>query len=98
MEIIKRAQTWIEQNVSSSQHDESSLKQSTLWARSITWALVATTGFTISFIYLFTSEIFINLMTDIEIIRSLSLDYIIWLIKNVSLYHSTCYMISQKIL
>ena len=56
MEIIKRAQTWIEQNVSSTQHDESSLKQSTLWARSITWGLVATTGFTISWLTLARTE------------------------------------------
>ena len=52
--------------------------------------LSSATGFTISFIYLFTSEIFINLMTDIEIIRSLSLDYVIWLIA-FPFFASFCY-------
>ena len=52
--------------------------------------LSSATGFTISFIYLFASEIFINLMTDIEIIRSLSLDYVIWLIA-FPFFASFCY-------
>ena len=52
--------------------------------------LSSATGFTISFIYLFTSEIFINLMTNIEIIRSLSLDYVIWLIA-FPFFASFCY-------
>ena len=52
--------------------------------------LSSATGFTISFIYLFTSKIFINLMTDIEIIRSLSLDYVIWLIA-FPFFASFCY-------
>ena len=52
--------------------------------------LSSTTGFIISVIYLFTNEIFINLMTDIEIIRSLSLDYVVWLI-TFPFFASFCY-------
>ena len=52
MNIMRRLQTWIEQSVSSQQHDESTLKQSRQWAQSITWGLIATTGLSISWLML----------------------------------------------
>ena len=52
--------------------------------------LSSLTGLSISLLYLLTHKIFINLMTDIEIIRSLSLDYVIWLIA-FPFFASFCY-------
>ena len=56
MKIMRRLQTWIEQSVSSQQHDESTLKQSRQWAQSITWGLIATTGLSISWLMLAKTE------------------------------------------
>ena len=49
MQFVSRLQTWVEQKITSNQNDESILKQSTQWAKSITWGLIATTGLTVSF-------------------------------------------------
>ena len=48
------------------------------------------TGLSISLLYLLTNEIFINLMTDIEVIRNLSFDHVIWLIA-FPFFASFCY-------
>jgi MATE family multidrug resistance protein len=48
------------------------------------------TGLSISLLYLLTNEIFINLMTDIEVIRNLSFDHVIWLIV-FPFFASFCY-------
>ncbi len=53
---LQRAQTAIEQRVSSSKHDESVLRQSNRWVTSITWGLIATTGFSISWLALAKTE------------------------------------------
>lgn len=50
MKLIRQAQNWIEQSVSSKNHDESILKQSNYWAQSITWGLIATAGFSITWL------------------------------------------------
>ena len=50
MQFVRRAQTWLEQRVSTRQYDESVLKQSTQWAQSITWGLIATTGLSITWL------------------------------------------------
>ena len=50
MQFVRRAQTWLEQRVSTKQYDESVLKQSTQWAQSITWGLIATTGLSITWL------------------------------------------------
>ena len=44
MNLLKRAQTALEQKVSVAAHDEAVLVQSPMWMRSITWALMGTTG------------------------------------------------------
>lgn len=43
--LFKQAQSALEAAVQSKDHDESVLKQSTVWMRSITWALIGTTAF-----------------------------------------------------
>ncbi len=43
--LFKRAQNTLEAAVKSKDHDEAVLKQSTVWMRSLTWALIGTTGF-----------------------------------------------------
>ena len=43
--LFKRAQNSLEAAVKSKDHDEAVLKQSTVWMRSLTWALIGTTGF-----------------------------------------------------
>ena len=50
MQFVRRAQTWLEQRVSTKQHDESVLTQSTQWAQSITWGLIATAGLSITWL------------------------------------------------
>ena len=50
MQFVSRLQTWVEQKITSNQNDESILKQSTQWAKSITWGLIATTGLTVSWL------------------------------------------------
>ena len=52
--------------------------------------LSSLTGLSISLLYLLTNEIFINLMTDIEVIRNLSFDHVIWLI-TFPFFASFCY-------
>ena len=52
--------------------------------------LSSLTGLSISLLYLLTHKIFINLMTDIEIIRNLSFDHVIWLIA-FPFFASFCY-------
>ena len=52
--------------------------------------LSSLTGLSISLLYLLTNEIFINLMTDIEVIRNLSFDHVIWLIA-FPFFTSFCY-------
>ena len=52
--------------------------------------LSSLTGLLISLLYLLTHKIFINLMTDIEIIRNLSFDHVIWLIV-FPFFSSFCY-------
>ena len=52
--------------------------------------LSSLTGLSISLLYLLTNEIFINLMTDIEVIRNLSFDHVIWLIA-FPFFASFCY-------
>ena len=47
MNLLRRAQNWLEQKASSRNYNESTLKQSNMWAVSITWGLIATTGLSI---------------------------------------------------
>ncbi|WP_413359290.1 HlyD family secretion protein [Prochlorococcus sp. MIT 1201] len=56
MKLLKRAQTALEQRVSSSKHNESVLRQSNRWVTSITWGLIATTGLSISWLALAKTE------------------------------------------
>lgn len=50
MQFIRRTQTWIEQNFIPKNNDESTLRQSSHWAESITWGLIATTGLSITWL------------------------------------------------
>ncbi len=56
MKLLRRAQTALEQRVSSSKHDESVLRQSNRWVRSISWGLIATTGLSFSWLVLAKTE------------------------------------------
>ena len=48
--LFKQAQTALESAVQSKDHDESVLKQSTVWMRSVTWALIGTTTFGVAWL------------------------------------------------
>jgi hemolysin D len=56
MNLLKRAQTALEQRVSTSTHDETVLQQSALWMRAITWGLIGTTGFALAWLALAQTE------------------------------------------
>lgn len=50
MNLLQRAQNALEQRVSSSNHDETVLKQSNKWVSAITWGIIATTGLSITWL------------------------------------------------
>ena len=52
MNLLKRAQTALEQKVGVAAHDEAVLQQSPMWMRSITWALMGTTGAAVAWLCL----------------------------------------------
>jgi hemolysin D len=56
MKLLKRAQTALEQRVSSQAHDETVLQQSNRWMQAITWGLIGTTGFGIAWLSLAQTE------------------------------------------
>ena len=56
MNLLRRAQNWLEQKASSRSYNESTLKQSNMWAISITWGLIATTGLSIFWLILAKTE------------------------------------------
>lgn len=56
MKLLKRAQTALEQRVSSKDHDEMVLQQSRLWMQTITWGLIGTTGFGVAWLALAKTE------------------------------------------
>ena len=56
MNLLKRAQSALEQGVVASQHDETVLQQSRYWMRAITWGLIGTTGFGIAWLVLARTE------------------------------------------
>ncbi len=56
MQLLKRAQGAIEQRVEASSHDETALQQSRFWMRAITWGLVGTAAFGVSWLALAQTE------------------------------------------
>ena len=56
LKLLRQTQDWIEQSVSPKGYDEATLKQSRHWAESITWALIATAGLSISWLTLAKTE------------------------------------------
>ena len=56
LKLLRQTQHWIEQSVTSKGYDEATLKQSRHWAESITWALIATAGLSISWLTLAKTE------------------------------------------
>ena len=56
MKLLKRAQTALEQRVTSTTHDEGVLQQSRLWMQAITWGLIGTTGFGVAWLALAKTE------------------------------------------
>lgn len=56
MKLLKRVQNALEQGVSSSNQDESVLRQSNRWATAITWGLIATTGLSLLWLALAKTE------------------------------------------
>ncbi len=56
MQLLKRAQGAIEQRVQASSHDETALQQSRFWMRAITWGLVGTAAFAVSWLALAQTE------------------------------------------
>lgn len=50
MQLLKRAQTAIEQRVAASSHDEAVLQQSHVWMRAISWGLMGTTGLALAWL------------------------------------------------
>lgn len=56
MKLFKRAQNALEQGVKSHEHDEGVLKQSRFWMRSITWGLIGTTAFGVTWLSLAKTE------------------------------------------
>ena len=55
-ELLKRAQDLLMQRVGSIENDETVLRQSSSWAQSITWGLIATTGFSVAWLTLARTE------------------------------------------
>ena len=53
---LRKLQNFLEKNVSTRNHDESVLKQSSVWATSITWGLIATSGLSIAWLSLAQTE------------------------------------------
>lgn len=56
MQLLKRAQGALEQRVQASSHDETALQQSRFWMRAITWGLVGTAAFGVSWLALAQTE------------------------------------------
>jgi len=56
VQLLKRAQTAIEQLVAVNKHDETVLKQSRFWIRAITWGLVGTAGLSVAWLSLAQTE------------------------------------------
>jgi hemolysin D len=56
MPLLKRAQDALEQRVQASSHDETALQQSRFWMRAITWGLVGTAAFGVSWLALAQTE------------------------------------------
>ena len=56
MKLFKKAQSYIERKVATKNYDESVLQDSTQWAQSITWGLIATTGLSIAWLSLAKTE------------------------------------------
>jgi HlyD family secretion protein len=56
MPLLKRAQDALEQRVQASSHDETALQQSRFWMRAITWGLVGTASFGVSWLALAQTE------------------------------------------
>jgi HlyD family secretion protein len=56
MNLLKRAQTALEQRVSTQGHDEAVLQQSPVWMRAITWGLIGTTGLAVAWLALGQTE------------------------------------------
>jgi len=56
MNLLKRAQSTLEQGVAVKDHDESVLTQSRFWMRAISWGLMTTTGFAVAWLALAKTE------------------------------------------
>ena len=56
MNLLKKAQTAIEQKVSNTEHNESALKQSNRWMQGITWGLIGTAGLGVAWLTLAKTE------------------------------------------
>ena len=56
MNLLKKAQSYIEYKVLTKNHDESVLQESAKWAQSITWGLIATTGLSLAWLSLAKTE------------------------------------------
>ena len=56
MKLLERAQTALEQRVGHMVHEDTVLRQSSLWVRAITWGLIGTTGFGVSWLALAKTE------------------------------------------
>ncbi len=56
MQLLKRAQGALDQRVQASSHDETALQQSHFWMRAITWGLVGTAAFGVSWLALAQTE------------------------------------------
>ena len=56
MKWLKKAQSYIERKVATKNYDESVLQDSTQWAQSITWGLIATTGLSVAWLSLAKTE------------------------------------------
>jgi len=56
VQLLKRAQTAIEQLVAVNKHDETVLQQSRFWIRAITWGLVGTAGLAVAWLSLAQTE------------------------------------------
>lgn len=54
--LIRRAQNQLEQQVATTSHDETVLQQSRFWMKTVTWSLIGTTTFAISWLALARTE------------------------------------------
>lgn len=54
--LVRRAQTSLEQSVSSASHDETVLQQSRFWMKTVTWTLIGTTTFAIGWLAIARTE------------------------------------------